>query len=188
VPHLALSPRSAVPHSFKYSSLHDSMASVSILSPHATVNMPSHRAPLRDAPSAVLNSPMRGASTALLGAKRQRQPTASQGENSTYHDSQMSKRRFVETDEPNIRLHGLPPKRSTQATSLQRRLEAARAPAPTAHSRSKSTVEQNETIRQWQKHYRKLFPTFVFYFDNVQDDTKRKFSAQIRMLGGVSLD
>jgi regulatory subunit for Cdc7p protein kinase len=158
------------------------MATVSLLSPHATANMTSHRAPLRDAPSAVLNSPLRGASTALLGSKRPRQPTVSLGEHAAYNESQMSKRRFVETDEPSLRLHGLPPKRSAQATTLQRRLEAARVPPP---SRSKSTAEQAETVRQWQKHYRRIFPNFVFFFDNVQDESRKKFSTQIRLLGAV---
>lgn len=164
------------------------MASLSILSPQEIPIMASHRQPLRDAPSAVLNSPIRVASTAILGSKRQRPTHHSQGENALFNDGQMGKRRFVETNEPGLRLHGLPPKRSTQTTitTLQRRLEAARGPPHPPQGKSKSVVDQGDGIKQWQKHYRRAFPGFVFYFDNVQDDIHRRCSAQVRSLGGVS--
>ncbi|KAL1954191.1 hypothetical protein VTO42DRAFT_1547 [Malbranchea cinnamomea] len=40
-----------------------------------------------------------------------------------------------------------------------------------------------ESIRLWQKYYRKVFPSFVFYFENIPDDTRYKFSRQIAALG-----
>lgn len=42
-----------------------------------------------------------------------------------------------------------------------------------------------ENIRQWQRHYKKAFPQFVFYFESVPDDVRRKMSQQVQMLGAV---
>jgi regulatory subunit for Cdc7p protein kinase len=45
----------------------------------------------------------------------------------------------------------------------------------------------DSTIRAWQKHYRKVFPSFVFYFDSISDDVRARFSKQIGSFGAVSL-
>lgn len=45
--------------------------------------------------------------------------------------------------------------------------------------------EPFEGIRQWQKHYRKVFPTFVFYFESVSDETRARYSKFIRAFGAV---
>lgn len=47
-------------------------------------------------------------------------------------------------------------------------------------------VENMDSIRQWQRHYRKAFPSFVFYFDSMPDDMRRKCSRQVNALGAVS--
>jgi regulatory subunit for Cdc7p protein kinase len=61
-----------------------------------------------------------------------------------------------------------------QPTAFQRKLEAP--------------IPQNiETIRQWQKHYRKLFPDYTFYFESIPEDLKARFSRQITSLGAVRL-
>ncbi|KAK4945227.1 Cdc7p-Dbf4p kinase complex regulatory subunit, partial [Elasticomyces elasticus] len=44
-----------------------------------------------------------------------------------------------------------------------------------------------EDVKQWQKHYRKLFPSYSFYFDSVPEDVKVRFRRQINVLGAVSL-
>lgn len=68
---------------------------------------------------------------------------------------------------------------------------AAREPKQT-HTKSAdknqkvSNEKDLETIRQWQKHYRKAFPSFVFYFESLPDEVGLRFSRQILLLGGVS--
>jgi hypothetical protein len=44
-----------------------------------------------------------------------------------------------------------------------------------------------DSIRQWQRHYRKAFPQFVFYFDSIPEDMRRKCSRQVMALGAVSI-
>jgi regulatory subunit for Cdc7p protein kinase len=44
-----------------------------------------------------------------------------------------------------------------------------------------------ETIRQWQRHYRKLFPQFAFYFDSVSEPQKDKLMGRAKILGSVRL-
>jgi regulatory subunit for Cdc7p protein kinase len=46
--------------------------------------------------------------------------------------------------------------------------------------------ENLNEIRQWQRHYKKMFPQMVFYYDNVPDDTRHKIGRQIQQLGSVS--
>ena len=48
------------------------------------------------------------------------------------------------------------------------------------------TNEKMENVRLWQKHYRKAFPTFIFYFDNVPHDVRFKCLKQLDLLGAVS--
>jgi regulatory subunit for Cdc7p protein kinase len=50
----------------------------------------------------------------------------------------------------------------------------------------KPSTDTMDTIRQWQRHYRKAFPQFVFYFDSIPEDVRRKFSRQVVALGAVS--
>jgi len=49
------------------------------------------------------------------------------------------------------------------------------------------TAQNLETIRQWQKHYRKVFPEYTFYFESIPEDLKGRFSRQIASLGAVCL-
>lgn len=50
--------------------------------------------------------------------------------------------------------------------------------------------QQNQTgihtIRAWQRHYRKVFPTIVFYFDSLPDDAALILQKQVQPLGAVS--
>lgn len=71
--------------------------------------------------------------------------------------------------------------------SFQKRLVAARdRNPPVKHAKS---VEQNakevENIRQWQKHYRKAFPTFYFYFDAVPDEQRARHVRQLHHFDSV---
>ncbi|KAJ4513021.1 Cdc7p-Dbf4p kinase complex regulatory subunit [Exophiala dermatitidis] len=70
------------------------------------------------------------------------------------------------------------------STAFQRKLVAARD--KTAGLRVTKNVDvsnKDETIRTWQKHYRKLFPTFSFYFDGVSEEARSRFLRQITSLG-----
>lgn len=52
---------------------------------------------------------------------------------------------------------------------------------------AKITMEQGnlESVRAWQRHYRKVFPTYIFYFESLPDDVATKSQKQIQLLGAV---
>jgi len=79
--------------------------------------------------------------------------------------------------------------RGESATNaFQRKLVAVRdknAGLRVTKSLENSTKE--DSIRTWQKHYRKLFPTFSFYFDGVSEEARSRFLRQISSLGAVRL-
>ena len=54
------------------------------------------------------------------------------------------------------------------------------------NNNNKMSVDTMDSIRQWQRHYRKVFPQFIFYFDSVPEDTRSKCSRQVLALGAVS--
>ncbi|KAJ5686376.1 hypothetical protein N7536_008995 [Penicillium majusculum] len=62
--------------------------------------------------------------------------------------------------------------REKERQPLVKHVKAEKAPADTMDS-----------IRQWQRHYRKAFPQFVFYFDSIPEDVRRRFSRQVIALG-----
>ncbi|OTA33288.1 hypothetical protein BTJ68_06133 [Hortaea werneckii EXF-2000] len=73
-------------------------------------------------------------------------------------------------------------------TALEKKLAAVRDKRSTSQQQPKDRVhkgnaENLESIRQWQRHYRKQFPNFVIYFDNVPDDVRSKTIRQIQSLG-----
>lgn len=72
-------------------------------------------------------------------------------------------------------------------TAFQRKLVAARDRERNASMRNKNVEApaKEDTIKQWQRHYRKLFPTFRFYFDGFSDEAKSRFLRQITALGAV---
>lgn len=65
----------------------------------------------------------------------------------------------------------------------------------TVRERSQQTVvkaekvsgQDLEGIKAWQKHYRKVFPTCVFYFESVPEDIRQKYTRKVLALGAVSL-
>lgn len=70
---------------------------------------------------------------------------------------------------------------TARATDFHKKLIASRREA------ERSRIDTTDTtIRAWQKHYRKVFPSFVFYFDSVPDDVRVRFSNQITSFGAVS--
>ena len=187
------------------------MAEVS-LSPaaHKLGNMSSRRVPLGNVPNAA-NSPFR--SIAAPTSKRSRDQLEAQ-EDLSYDLQPRAKRQALE--EGRIQLRTSPKKQTlqsaegrifnkrqvnAQATPFERKLLAS-ARENKATQRVEQKIEQRvqqrverqgkashealEDIRQWQRHYKRSFPTFVFYFESVPEEVRVKCSKWIRSLGAVS--
>jgi hypothetical protein len=139
-------------------------------SPHA-INlsaMPPSRVPLRDAPSAVLNSPLRPASSAIIGQKRAR----------AQHDGYDQQRGILaprNTQDPLRRVTNKPP------TELQRKLEASRRGVkPDAR-----ILMKEDQYAAWQTHYRKHFPTLNIFFESIPRELAQKLEYKVKSLGAV---
>ncbi len=177
------------------------MAALSITnSPHSLSNMSSRRVPLSSNPNAA-NSPYR-ALAAAAAAKQKRSYATIQREEA-YGQQPLAKKQMLKPNQSSLKT---PPRQhsaqtaegrvftrkssASQTTAFARKLEAARV-KPTQQSQSiadSKAVDQNlETIRQWQRHYRKVFPKFVFYFESISEDVRIKFSKQVTALGAVSI-
>ncbi len=71
--------------------------------------------------------------------------------------------------------------------SAQERKNPVREKPHQGATKADKTEEENlEQVRQWQKHYRKLFPTFVFYFESIPEDARVTYTKQVTALGAVS--
>jgi regulatory subunit for Cdc7p protein kinase len=184
------------------------MATTHTLNPHDAVSMASRRAPLATMPNAV-NSPFR--TTQSVAGKRTRaqlgenvygQPPAKKqlldanGEGGENVDPLKRTATVISNeklDEPFLskRTSTAPP------TAFERKLASVREKKPAQQpqqpqqlqraDRSQALKGDNlENVRQWQRHYRRQFPQFVFYFDSVPDDVRQKAIRQVRSLGAVS--
>ncbi|ETN39179.1 uncharacterized protein HMPREF1541_05402 [Cyphellophora europaea CBS 101466] len=69
------------------------------------------------------------------------------------------------------------------STAFQKRLVAAREKTSMRVTKNVESNSKEDSIRQWQKHYRRLFPTYSFYFDSVGDDARARFVRHISALG-----
>lgn len=152
------------------------------------------RAPLQSIPNAT-NSPHRLLTTS--GSKRPRaQAGTSQQENEPPTKRQAIEKAALNAGTTTPRRI---PTNSTEgrvfergngasgSTAFQKKLVAARDKGPGLRVTKNvdAATEKESAVRQWQKHYRKIFPTFRFYFDNVGDDVKTRFLRQIGHLQGV---
>ena len=154
----------------------------------------SRRAPLASIPN-VANSPHRILTTS--GSKRSRaQANVSQQENEPPLKRQAVEKNTTEPGPstptrqlPNNGPEGRVFDRGNGASgsnAFQRKLVAARD--KNSGLRVTKNVEpapKDDTVRQWQKHYRKIFPSFSFYFDCVSDEQRARFVRNITHLGGV---
>lgn len=77
----------------------------------------------------------------------------------------------------------------SQQSAFESNLVAAREkPVQQATSKADKTPEENlETIRAWQKHTRRSFPKYVFYFESIPGDVRLKVTKQVIALGAVGL-
>ncbi|KAJ5899363.1 hypothetical protein N7495_004107 [Penicillium taxi] len=161
-------------------------------SPQTSLNM-STRRPLANVPNAT-NSPHR---SGIIPAKRVRStqmeipygqpPPKKQVMDAAEQDSRASTRgksTIQQGIESSLFAHrqsknGVP-------TAFEKKLWAAREKDRQLQAKSKTekaSAESMDTIRQWQRHYRKAFPSFVFYCDALPEDVHRKLSRQITSLG-----
>lgn len=186
------------------------MAEVS-LSPaaHKLGTMSSRRVPLGNVPNAA-NSPFR--SVAAATSKRSREQVEAQ-EDLPCDLQPRAKRQALEDGRTNLRTS--PRKQTLQSaegrifnrrplnaqpTPFERKLLAS-AKENKVTQRVEQKIEQRvqqkverqgkashealEDIRQWQRHYKRSFPTFVFYFESLPEEVRMKCSKWIRSLGAV---
>lgn len=166
--------------------------------PHNLSTMSSRRVPLSSNPNAV-NSPYRSVAAA---ASKQKRSYATVQREEAYGQPPPAKKQMLD----NCQTLRTPPRQqanlapaegrvftrkpnASQQSAFERKLVAVRERPQQAHqtvTKTEKTSEENlETIRQWQKHYRKIFPTFVFYFESVPEDVRVKYTKQVIALGAV---
>ena len=159
--------------------------------------MASRRVPLSNVPNAA-NSPFRA--VAVAASKRARSQ-ANVTEEIPYDEPPPAKKQIIEVERAVPRTP--PPRKQpqptegrvlnrrpidTQLSAFDRKLLAVKD--KTVHGRG-ARIERNgdeslDTLRQWQKHYRKVFPSFVFYFESVPEDARRQCSRHLHAFGAVS--
>lgn len=78
---------------------------------------------------------------------------------------------------------------NSHPNAFERKLLAAKERQDIAkpEGQEKAVTASLDGIRQWQKHYRKVFPDFVIYFESVPDDVRVKYAKLVRILGAVSI-
>lgn len=184
------------------------MAQVSLSpAPHKLGNMSNKRIPLGNVPNAA-NSPFR--SVAAAAAKRSRDQVEAQ-EDLPYDLKPRTKRQALEDGRTSLRTS--PRKQTLQSaegrifnrrpvnaqpTPFERRLLASTKDNKVTQRveqkieqriqqrverQGKASHEALEDIRQWQRHYKRSFPTFVFYFESLPEEVRVKCSKWIRSLG-----
>ncbi|KAL5113304.1 Cdc7p-Dbf4p kinase complex regulatory subunit [Pleosporales sp. CAS-2024a] len=139
--------------------------------------MSGRRMPLASLGNAA-NSPLRTA--AAVGGKRQRSHAGEQRD--ALYGQPAPKKHIIEVDDADARRHGLVRRTGAPPTALTRKLEAARE-TKAAPKQPPRTQNDLDTIRQWQKHYKRLFPQFVFYFDSVSPTQRDKLMSRAHVLG-----
>ena len=174
------------------------MAAVSIPpSPYTIGTMTNRRIPLSSVPNAA-NSPVR----AVAAAASKRSRPLDFAREITYGHPPPAKKHIIEVKESQPRTP--PPRRQlpakegaifnrgpngAQLTAFDKKLLAVKDnPAPTKPLKQERVAEESlESVRQWQRHYRKAFPNFVFYFESIPDESRKQISRQIAHFGAVSL-
>lgn len=156
--------------------------------------MSGKRLPLSSNPNAV-NSPYRA--VAAAAASKQKRSYATVQREEAYGQQPPAKKQMINAHQ-SLRT---PPRqqstqsalesriftrKSTQQSTFEKKLLAAGDRSQQAATKVDKTSEENlETIRAWQKHYRKIFPTFVFYFESVPEEVRSRFTKQVIELGAV---
>lgn len=187
------------------------MAAAHTLSPHDALAMAARRAPLANVPNAV-NSPFRGGPQPLTAGKRTRaqlgenvygQPPAKKQILESHNEDGENLDPLRKTGVTVISHDKLDEPFSTKRTStapptaFEKKLASVREKKPATQPHQQLQQQQRvershaskgdnlENVRQWQRHYRRQFPQFVFYFDSLPDDVRAKAIRQVRSLGAV---
>ena len=153
--------------------------------------VPNRRIPLSSVPNAV-NSPYRPATAT---SKRSRLEQDIQEDCVNSHQPP-AKRQALEYANPRFHTpprkpasqytEDRPAKRPTNPPSITFAQKLAAAKEKPSNYKTERLEKAASGIRQWQKHYRRVFPDFVFYFENIPDDVRVKYSKFVRVLGAVS--
>lgn len=167
------------------------MAQVSI--PPSPAAM-SRRAPLSNLPNEVNSNPYSSITAAV--AKRQRSLSTAQRE--TYGQQPPQKKQIVEVLRTPVRNSNSDSKVNPSRRQATRTRTTATPPAynnGVGNNNSQQVQrkavakvvndQQNslESVRAWQRHYRRVFPSYVFYFESLPEDVAAKFQKQIQSLG-----
>ena len=169
---------------------------------------PARRVPLSTIPNANNNTlPLSGPGTTgnnHTGVKRTRSHAGEQRELQNTKSSQNlqppAKRLMVDDDRGATSSRMLPARKANAVSrppnSFQKKLEALqvtkqhqsqRATSAATDRAQKPTDESLESIRLWQRHYKKAFPQFVFYLENIPEEQRARVSRQVLSLGAVCL-
>ncbi|TAQ84921.1 hypothetical protein B7494_g6738 [Chlorociboria aeruginascens] len=162
--------------------------------PPSFTTMSNRRIPLSSNSNAV-NSPLRGAYQAAA-SKQKRSYATTQREDA--YGQPPPKKQMLE----NYQALRTPPRQQTTQTSAEGRVftKKSNSSQPSAFERKcaavrdrppqqvlvkaeKAPEENADSIRQWQKHYKKIFPKFVFYFEGISEDVRSKLTKQVVFLG-----
>ncbi|KAF1956878.1 hypothetical protein CC80DRAFT_411741 [Byssothecium circinans] len=147
--------------------------------------MATRRVPLANLQNAT-NSPLRASQ---VGGKRQRSAASEQRD--LPYGPPPPKKHIIEVDDAESRRSGLVRRSGAPTTALTRKLQEARGEpkavpkqaVPKQAEKAPKAAGELESIRQWQRHYRRLFPTFVFYFESIPEDVKYRICRQAHSLG-----
>lgn len=162
--------------------------------------MSGRRLPLSSNPNAA-NSPFRAVANAA--ASKQKRSYATVQREEAYGQPPPAKKQMLASHQQDL-LKTPPRQQSTQSSlegrvftrksntsqqsSFEKQLIAvSEKPRHVITKAEKASGENAETVRAWQKHYRKIFPTFVFYFEGVAAELRTKYSKLVIELGAVCL-
>ncbi|EFR04939.1 DBF zinc finger domain-containing protein [Nannizzia gypsea CBS 118893] len=180
------------------------MATLFVPSPHALNAMTTRRAPLANVPNAT-NSPHRAVSTATAATMKRTRPSGLPWDStaappplkkqlldtSENVDARFSQRSLNQPQPQAGESKIFTRRTNNQPTAFEKKLAAARDKPKQqqgvvkVNRNLKYCPESIESVRQWQKHYRKVFPSYVFYFESIPEDIRKKYVRQIISLGAT---
>lgn len=143
----------------------------------------SRRAPLSNLPNAV-NSPVQGSAAAKRsrsqsGIQREQPPTKKQAtESSVLRTPRRNHAATVNDVERKVI--------NNAAKKTVARKRPTQSAAPPTFADVTAQKNQQTVVTAWKKHYKKVFPTFVFYFDSVPPDVITEAKKHLSHLGAVS--
>ncbi|EZF35190.1 hypothetical protein H109_03786 [Trichophyton interdigitale MR816] len=180
------------------------MATLFVPSPHALNAMTTRRAPLANVPNAT-NSPHRAVSTATAATMKRTRPPGLPWDSAAAPpplkkqvldtadnvDARFSQRSLNQQQPQAGESKIFTRRTNTQPTAFEKKLAAVRDKPKQQQNALKVSrnikycPESVESVRQWQRHYRKVFPSYVFYFESIPEEVRKKYVRQIMSLGAT---